>query len=399
MRILIMHSRYLSGAVSGENRVVEDEARLLREAGHSVALWMPTPEGTSGLSLLRTGMEAVWSRPAANEMERRISEHQPDVIHCHNLFPALSPAVLRIASRHEIPSVVTLHNYRLMCPPGTFLREGRVCEDCLGHATWRSVLHRCHRDSMAASAVMSTSLSTHWRMGTFAAPTLYLAVSEFLRHKHIAGGIPSDRIVVKSNFSWPAPPRKGPGHYFLFVGRLAPEKGVATLLDAWHHVPAPLLVIGDGPELDMLRAKAPENVQVVGALPGDRIPGLLSRARALLVPSRWYEGQPRTILEAFAVGVPVVASRIGALPELVEDGATGLLTDPFKPRQWTEAAIRLLDDSETERMGRKALESWSLRFNPDRGLELLEDAYRRAMTIGPEVHVEANVPSAADSPL
>lgn len=391
MRILIMHSRYLSGAVSGENRVVEDEARLLREAGHNVALWMPTPEGTSGFSLLRTGMEAVWSRPAVNEMEHRISEHQPDVIHCHNLFPALSPAVLRVASRHGIPSLVTLHNYRLMCAPGTFMREGRVCEDCLGHGTWRSVLHRCHRDSIAASAAMSTSLSTHWRMGTFAAPTLYLAVSEFLRHKHIAGGIPSDRIVVKSNFSWPAPLRKGPGHYFLFVGRLAPEKGVATLLDAWRYVPAPLLVIGDGPELAVLRAKAPENVQVVGALPGDRIPRLLSQARALMVPSRWYEGQPRSILEAFAVGVPVVASRIGGLPELVEDGATGLLTDPFNPREWTEAAIRLLDDSETERMGRKAFESWSLRFNPDRGLELLEDAYRRAMTKGPEVHVEADV--------
>src|SRR6266542_5678779 len=226
LRILVLHSRYLSGDASGENRVVQDETKLLSEAGHLVRVWQPAPERSAGLGLLATGIGAVWSRTAAAEVRRIMQEFGPDVVHCHNLLPSFSPAVIRVAHSEGSAVVMTLHNYRLMCLPSTFLRDGHVCEDCLGHVPWRGVIYRCYRDSALGSAALATSLSLHRMLHTFDRITLYLAVSKFVRDKYIEAGFPSDRVRVKSNFAWRAARREGPGDYFLFLGRLSPEKGV-----------------------------------------------------------------------------------------------------------------------------------------------------------------------------
>ncbi len=162
MRVLVLHSRYPTGTSSGENRVVDDEVELLRAAGHEVRLWSPSPEDGGGTSRLRLGARAVWSRPAVREVERLAAELRPDVVHVHNLYPLLSPAVLRTAAA---PVVMTLHNYRLLCLPATFLRDGRTCEDCLGALPWRGVVHRCYRGSAAGSASLAASLGMHRRWG------------------------------------------------------------------------------------------------------------------------------------------------------------------------------------------------------------------------------------------
>jgi hypothetical protein len=157
LRILILHSRYLSGDASGENRVVEDEYRLLKEGGHDVLLWQPSPTDVRGLGLLRTSASAIWSRSAAQQVVNLVREHRSDVVHIHNLIPALSPAVIRGVAAEGIPVVVTLHNYRYMCLPATFLRDDRICEDCLGHVPWRGVYHRCYRGSALASYVFHSA--------------------------------------------------------------------------------------------------------------------------------------------------------------------------------------------------------------------------------------------------
>ena len=315
MRILILHSRYLSGAVSGENRVVADETRLLREAGHQVWLWEPTPTTTSGLRLLRAGAKAIWSTSAVTKVGELIRQTRAEIVHCHNLYPELSPAVLRKASS-GIAAVMTLHNFRSLCLPATFVRDGRICEDCLGRLPWPGVVHACYRGSMAGSAILASSLTLHRTLETFDRPTLYLAVSEFVKRKHVEAGWADDRISVKSNFAWPATRREGPGEYFLYLGRLSPEKGVSTMLDAFRELPAaPLLVVGDGPQNDELRAMTSSpSVDFRGAVSPTEVDSLLRHARALLVPSVCYEGQPRAILEAYAAGIPVVASDIGGLP-------------------------------------------------------------------------------------
>jgi glycosyltransferase involved in cell wall biosynthesis len=371
VRVLVLHSRYLSGPTSGENRVVEDEVALLREGGVEVDVWAPEVRGGGA----RAALDAVWSRSAADEATRRVARFAPDVVHVHSLYPRLSPAALRAAE--DTPVVMTLHNFRLQCLPATFLRERRICEDCLGRVPWRGVVHGCYRGSRAASAVLATSLAVHRAAGSFDRVTRFLAVSAFVRAKHVEAGIAPERILVKPNFAQPLPRRQGPGVAFLTLGRLSPEKGLAELLAAW---PALALdVVGDGPERERLRALAPPTVTFAGQVAPDRAAGALARARALLYPSRCYEAQPRAILEAFAAGVPVIASRIGGLPELVEHGVNGLLVDVDDAKGWREAVERLMDDAESERLGEGAYRTWQERFTPEIGLRNLLDAYRVAI--------------------
>jgi glycosyltransferase involved in cell wall biosynthesis len=315
----------------------------------------------------------VWSRRAAAHVRQRAAEFRPDVIHAHNLYPMLSPSVLRGAGA---PVVVTLHNYRLLCLPATFLRDATTCEDCLGKTPWRGVVHRCYRDSAAGSAALATSLAVHRGLGTFERVGAFLAVSDFVRAKHIEAGFPAERIRVKPNFVTPLPRRTGAGDYFLFLGRLSPEKGLDRLVSVWRDVPARLVVVGDGPERGRLEAAASGAVEFHGAVAPEQVPGYLENARALVLPSICYEGAPRTVVEAFAAGVPVIANRKGALPTIVEEGDTGLLVDPGRPGDWPAAAAALLDDGTSRAMGEAAHREWQARFSPERGIEDLESAYR-----------------------
>jgi glycosyltransferase involved in cell wall biosynthesis len=370
MRVLVLHSRYLS-ADSGENRVVEDEVRLLEDAGADVRSWTPTVrEG-----VLRTAVDAVWSHSAASHVRELARSFAPDVIHVHSLYPRLSPAVLRASD--DLPVVATLHNFRLHCLPATHLRDGVVCEACVGRNPWRGVAYACYRDSRKASAALASSLALHRGVGTFTKVAKFLAVSNFVRDKHIEAGLEPERILVKDNFASAGARREGPGRSFVTLGRLSREKGLSELLDVWPD--AHLRIVGDGPDRASLTSKASDYVNLVGSVSGAAVPRLLASARALLQPSRCYEAQPRAILEAFAAGVPVIASRIGGLPELVKHGVNGLLVDLDDRRGWQEAVERLMDDSESERLGEGAYRTWQERFTPEIALRNLENAYAEAI--------------------
>lgn len=226
---------------------------------------------------------------------------------------------------------------------------------------------------------MAISLGLHRGIGTFERVTRFIAVSDFVRRTHVAAGLPAERVVVKPNFAWPAPRREGPGEAYLFLGRLSAEKGVETLLRAWRPELGRLLVAGDGPEAGRLRASAPEGVTFLGMVPPERARELVAGARALLVPSLWYETFGRVIVEAYASGVPVIASRIGALPEVVEEGVTGLLAEPGDPASWAEAIERLRDDELSLRLGEGAYRAWAERYTPEENLRRLEAIYREAI--------------------
>jgi glycosyltransferase involved in cell wall biosynthesis len=227
--------------------------------------------------------------------------------------------------------------------------------------------------------VLATSLTLHRIAGSYDRVGLFLAVSEFVRRKHLEAGFFPKRMLVKPNFSWPMPRREGPGEVFLYLGRLSQEKGVETILRAWRPGHGTLLVAGSGPEEGRLRAMAPPGVVFLGSVDGSAVPGLLQRARALLLPSICYEGQPRAMLEAYAAGVPVLASDVGGLPEIVEDGRSGFLLPSGEPEAWTAAMQKLLADNEAVRLGQRGWELWKGRFSPERGLEGLEGAYQRAI--------------------
>ncbi|MGH2786466.1 MAG: glycosyltransferase [Actinomycetota bacterium] len=380
LNVLILHSRYLSWIASGENRVVEDEARLLKEAGHEVVVWDP-PFAPDMPGRTRRGVEAIWSIEAARQVRALIRKHKPDVVHAHNIFPTLSPASLRVAAQENVAVVMTLHNYRLMCLPGTLLRRGKICELCVGKSPWNGVRYRCLRGSLPGSIALASSLVLHRRIQSFDDVTLYLAISEFLASKHVEAGLEAERIRVKHHFSWGSPQRSRTGDYFLFIGRLSSEKGVATLLEAWPGIDASLLVVGDGPEADRLKSSAPEGVHFAGAVSPHEVSGVLTGARALLVPSQWYEPATKVVLEAYATGVPVLASRIGGLTEMVDEDVSGNLIDPDDPRAWAAAVRSLQDDITSERLGEGARRLWQERYTPEVGLKQLEACYEEAVQL------------------
>jgi glycosyltransferase involved in cell wall biosynthesis len=381
MRILVLHSRYLSGSASGENRVVEDEVRILQEGGHEVERWTPSPTEVRGVAVVRTGLSAVRSRVAAARVRELVDVHRPEIVHLHNLFPMLSPSVVEAAQERGAAVVMTLHNYRMMCLPGTLLRDGRICEDCVGKVPWRGVMHRCYRGSALGSGTLAASLGIHRVIKTFDPISLYLAISRFVMDKHVEAGFPVDSIRVKRHFAWPSTRRVGAGRYFLYIGRVAPEKGVETIVRAWQPHLGELRVVGNGPEVNRLKAIAPANVRFLETVPPEAVPEIIAGARAVLAPSLCYEGAGKVVLEAYACGVPALASRIGGLPEVLEEGTSGFLLPPRDGEAWVRAAERLLDDREAERLGRGAFEEWREHHGPDRALVELESSYKEAIDI------------------
>jgi glycosyltransferase involved in cell wall biosynthesis len=374
LRILILHSRYLSGSISGENRVVEDEASVLTDGGHSVCVFQPAVDMKRSRLALAT--DVVRSGSSISEVRRLVAEHRPEVVHVHSVVPRLSPWVLRVLPS-PTPLVMTLHNFRLMCLPATFVRDDAICEDCAGRVPWRGVVRRCYRNSGGASAALATSVTVHRGLGTFNRVDLFLAVSRFVAEKHRAAGLDGARVRVKSNFAWPTPRRGESGQYVLYAGRLSREKGVDLLLRS---TPPGLrlVVAGDGPERAALRSLAGPSVEFVGEVPAGDMPPLLRNASALVVPSRCYESQGRIVLEAFAAGVPVVASRIGGLPEVVENGVNGLLVEPNDADAWRAALSRIADKAVSDKLGSGAFETWERRFTPSHGLRELESSYELA---------------------
>ncbi|HET9837184.1 MAG TPA: glycosyltransferase, partial [Candidatus Angelobacter sp.] len=243
MKILMLHNRYL--IPGGEDQASAAEVSLLRGHGHEVELLEEDNRRIEQLGRVHTALRTVWSGESYRVIDRKLREGGFDVMHVQNFFPLWSPSVYYAAARNKVPAVQTLHNYRLMCVNSLFFRDQHVCDECLGSwLPWHGVLHGCYRESKAASAVVAGMIGAHKLSGTWRKRiATYIAVSEFTRQKYIAGGFPAEQIAVKPNFIHPSPkPGAGGGGYALFVGRLAPEKGIAALLEAWKsaHNPLPL---------------------------------------------------------------------------------------------------------------------------------------------------------------
>jgi glycosyltransferase involved in cell wall biosynthesis len=330
MKILMLHNRYL--VPGGEDQSVAAEAALLARHGHEVELLEEDNRRVQELGKARTALRTLWSPESRSRIENKLRKGQFDVLHVQNFFPLWSPSVYYAASRCGVPVVQTLRNYRLICSNAVFFRENHVCEDCLGRfAPWSGVLHACYRDSHAASAVVAAMIGLHKLAGTWRKRiSVYVALTEFARAKYVAAGLPAEKIVVKPNFIDPAPlPGRGGGGYALYVGRLSPEKGIATMLEAWKtaQAPIPLKVVGQGPLTEMVQtaAHAASKVEYLGSRSLPEVLDLMGSAEFLVFPSEVYETMGRTIMEAFAVGTPVVASNLGAMASMVIPEKTGLL--------------------------------------------------------------------------
>jgi glycosyltransferase involved in cell wall biosynthesis len=382
MRILIAHNYYQQPG--GEDVVFEAEASLLERRGHTVIRYVVRNDQVSAMSRARLAASAVWNRPSCNELHALVRGERIEVAHFHNTLPLISPAAYRAVRSAGAAVVQTLHNHRLICPKAILYRDGQGCTDCVGRSfAWPGIMHACYRNSRLATATVALVQLAHRAKGTYTNDVdLYIAPSQSTMSR-LAGVLPANRIVVKPHFIDPDPtPGQGQGGYAVFVGRLSPEKGLETLLQAWRLLETPdvhpglrsggtsgaarqlaslqLRIIGDGP-LAPLLASPPPGVQWLGRQPLDVAYRLIGDASALIFPSGCHETFGRSIAEAFAKGTPVIASNLGAAPEMIDPSRTGLLFeagnaqdlarqiaalhgDPIRLRQMRCAARREYED-------------------------------------------------------
>lgn len=388
MKILIVHNYYNSYLPSGESTAVEADVRLLLDHGFEVINYTRHNEeiderGVGGR--LTTAMASVWSQRTYADLTRLIAEQKPDVAHFHNLFPLISTSGYVACRRAGVPVVQTVHNYRLSCLNGLFMRDGAVCEDCLGKSSLRGIFHRCYRDSLAASLVAAgVRDAEQYILHNVDKVDIFIALTEFSATKLIAGGIAKERIVIRSNFiEQDYPPVTEPrGDFVLYAGRLAPEKGVRTLIKAWQGIRNVQLVIaGEGPqrlELEALVQSLEVNARFVGLRTRDDVLKLAGQARCQIVPSEWYEGFPMTIVEAFSRGTPVIAARIGGLPEIVERNGAGVMFPPSDSEALNAVARGLLENQTAWRTySDAAWHAYLHKYSRQPAMETLEAIYKR----------------------
>jgi glycosyltransferase involved in cell wall biosynthesis len=380
-RVLIVHNRYQQSG--GEDAVVDAEAALLETHGHPVALFLRDNDAIATRPALGVAIEALWSARAARELTELATTFQPDVVHVHNTFPLVSPSVLYAARRHGAVVVQTIHNFRLICPQAMLLRDGRPCELCVGRLPLPAIRFGCYRASRSQSAVAAATIMLHRSLGTYRRTVdRYIALTEFSRDKLVQGGLPAERIAVKPNFvdlpEVPDPSLHRSGG--LFVGRLAREKGIAVLaeaaqLGAWSGVD----VVGVGDE--EARVAGHPHLRWVGKAGAAEVLARMREASYLLLPSIWYEVFPRTIVEAFGSGLPVIASRIGGIPSIVENGLTGLLFEPGNPHDLVRAVAWAEANPEAmAKMGRRARLEFERKYSSGTNYRTLVGVYDSART-------------------
>lgn len=385
MKILLCHNYYQQPG--GEDGVLHDERWLLESRGHQVVEYTQHNDDLENMSRAQMVKRTFWNSDVYNEISRLIQSERPDVMHCHNTFPLISPAAYGAARDQSLAVVQTLHNFRLLCPNAQLLRDGKVCEACIGGTLpWRSVVHGCYRGSRSATAVVAAMLTAHRLRKTWTREIdRYIALTEFGRDKFIAGGLPAERIRVKPNFVREDPGvGRGDNSCALFVGRLSEEKGIHTMLQAWQQRSdlLPLKIIGDGPLAETVQQAARNDHRItwLGRQPADRVLQEMGAAICLLVPSIWYETFGRIIAEAFATGTPVIGSNHGAMSELIDHERTGLLFEPGNADSLSDAVSRLQSRPESwPAMRQSARDEYEALYTPEVNVRQLIDIYEDAI--------------------
>jgi glycosyltransferase involved in cell wall biosynthesis len=379
MKILVVHNRYYYRG--GEDTVVDAEVMLLREHGHEVQIYHRENLELSRISKGRAALDTIWSQQTVTDINHINASFKPDVIHAHNTFPLISPSLYGAAKSLRVPVVQTLHNFRLLCPQAMLLREGRVCEDCVGRLPWRAVVHRCYRNSYSQSAVSTLMLAAHRMHGTWRTKVnRYIVLNQTCREKFHRGGLPLARLRIKPNFVeskltpvWNQ--RKGG----MFIGRLAAEKGVMILAQAVATLPGLSIdVYGKGP-LQTLVEQSP-GLRYCGFHSPSALANRLHQATYLVMPSTGVESFGLVAIEAFACGTAVIAANHGGLAELIVHGKTGLFVRPgdvwalAQTIAWAEA-----NPAAMIKMGQAARAEYLSRYTPEQNYEILTGIYREAV--------------------
>jgi glycosyltransferase involved in cell wall biosynthesis len=384
MKVLVCHNRYRSNSPSGENRVVDDEIALLRGAGIHVVPMIEESDSLAGggaLQMAKAALGPFYSPTGVRHFKTLLQEEKPDVVHLHNVFPLISPAVARVAKAAGVPSVQTVHNYRHTCVNGLHFRDGHLCDDCVGRkVAYPAILHKCYRGSGRQSIAMVTGQTVH--RGTWRMVDTFIARTAFMARRLLVAGIKEKQIRVLPPWATNPGEPASPGNDFLYLGRLEEAKGVNLLLEAWRLRKTParrLLIAGTGPLEDRIRSMTliEDNVDYLGHLDRNGVAAVMRRCGIVVVPSLWNEAAcPLTVIEALAHGRPVMVNHGVSISSTVSDEFAWRVQPTVE--SWREA-IDSVRQADVEARGLAARKHYVKTNTPSAALKSLVGVYASVM--------------------
>jgi glycosyltransferase involved in cell wall biosynthesis len=398
LKVLLAHNFYGSTAPSGENSVYLAEKELLKSHGHSIIEFSRHSDEIRNrgfIGKLQGGLATPWNPFTAQKIRQLLKTEKPDILHVHNTFPLLSPSIFHAVKEFPTATVFTLHNYRIFCAAAILMQNTHPCSECLEkQSVFPALKYGCYRESRLATLPMIAMIGLHRRMKTWQKHVdAFITLSDFQRNKLIEFGLPSEKIHIKPHF-YPQPPSPRPWskrqQKVVFIGRLGAEKGLHVLLDAWKNwgeSAPPLEIIGEGPERIKIEKFIKGNridcrVVLMGQLPFVQTQERLAEASLLILPSLCFEGFPMVIREAFALGVPVAASRIGAIPCIIREGVNGVMFTPGDSTDLLKMVKPLWGNSvKLSDLGEAARKEFEEKYTSDKNYDLLMEIYRAAIKI------------------
>jgi len=366
------------------------EAKLLLDHGHEVIKYERTNSEIYEEGGIRDKIYAfrnvAWSEKSYRKIKSVIKEFQPDIMHVHNYWLVLTPSIFAAAKDCRVGTVLSLHNYRLICPGNQLLRNGKVCDDCLDRSPYRVLWHRCFPGKSLLKSYLSLILYKDTKRRGFLTNVIdaYIALSAFGRSKFIEAGLPEEKLFTKPNFIADPLNGKSTGRRqskgAFSVGRISSEKGIGTLIKAWRDLDYPLWVAGEGPLLEEFRRKVPSSVKFLGWKSHEEIMNRLQEAAIFVFPTEVYEGFPLSLLEAMALGKAIVATDLGPRSEMIQDGVNGLLFEAGNSDNLREKVEKLITDEEMQdQIGRLAREAYLQKYTPEKNYEILINIYRHVL--------------------
>jgi glycosyltransferase involved in cell wall biosynthesis len=383
MQILFAHNEY--GAPSGEEQAVGSISRLLEAKGHTVFPLIRSSREIEGFGQkARAFFSGVYSFEARRQMANALDQHHPNLVQVQNLYPYLSPSIFKPCRQRGVPIVMRCPNYRLFCPSALHLSHGQVCERCLGGKEYWCVLQNCENDRFKSLGYALRNAVARITRSILDNISIFIVLSQFQKQRFIQAGIPADRLEILPNMvpQIAATGTEQPGDLVTFVGRASPEKGISDFVATARRLPdLPFAVAGAADRVPELVASSPPNVQWVGFLKQKELNQICLRSRILVFPFRWFEGFPNVLTQAMALQRPVLAARIGAVPEIVDDGRTGLLFDMGNVEDLVTKLRALYGDlPRCREMGAAGRAKAFSTYSSERVYTRLMEIYQRALT-------------------
>jgi len=375
MKIIQVHNRYQN--LTGDDAVVQEEYNLLRSKGHEVVQFTKSNvdlKSSSWINKAQIAKNLKSSNVIKIEFRELLRSKRPDVVHIHNVFPLITPVVFEVCREYRIPTVFTLHNFRLLCVNTLFYRDGKICEDCLSKNFMHGIKHKCYNNSYLQSFLMANAINSHKKKGTWTNDVnSFICLSEFAKIKFIRGGLPKHKLVVKPNFVAETKFPLSYKDYFLYAGKLEEQKGLYDFIELARSTKSiKYKVVGFCPYPNLLEDIP--NVEYQGELERDKLLELMSECRAVLFLSRMYEGMPMTILEAFASKKAVIGRNLGAMAEMINHGSNGMF---YKEAAELKEAVKKLSNCETAKeMGTAAFSSFQKKYSSDMAYNNLLKIYQ-----------------------